>query len=118
MPGGSITIDGLRIFARHGVLPQETAGGNVFELDIRLSFPCVLAMESDILMDTVNYAEVVDIVKAEMAIPSKLLEHVVGRIRNAVLERYPQITGGSIVLRKLRPPISAEMDAVGFTYEW
>lgn len=118
MPGGSITIDGLRIFARHGVLSQETAGGNLFELDIRLYFPCVSAMESDSLAETVNYAEVIDIVKAQMAVPSKLLEHVVGRIRKSVLERFPQISGGHIALRKLRPPISAELDAVGFSYEW
>lgn len=118
MPGGSITIDGLRIFARHGVLSQENAGGNVFELDIRLSFPCVTAMESDSLAETVNYAEVIEIVKAQMAVPSKLLEHVVGRIRNAVLQRFPQISGGRIALRKLRPPISAELYAVGFSYEW
>lgn len=117
-PVGYISIDGLRIFARHGVMPQETAGGNVFELDIRLSFPCRKAMECDTLEDTVNYAEVVEIAKAEMAVPSRLLEHVVGRIRDAVIRRFPQITGGRIALRKMRPPISAELHAAGFAYEW
>lgn len=75
-------------------------------------------MEGDILEDTVNYAEVVEIAKAEMAVPSRLLEHVVGRIRNAVMRRFPQITGGRIALRKLRPPICAELSAAGFAYEW
>lgn len=118
MPQGSITIDGLRLFARHGVFEQEKAGGNVFELDIRLSFPCDGAMRSDTLENTVNYAEVVEIAKDEMAIPSRLLEHVVGRIRGAVLARFPQITSGRIALRKLRPPICAELSSVGFEYEW
>lgn len=118
IPVGYISIDGLRIFARHGVMPQGTAGGNVFELDIRLSFPCRKAMECDALEDTVNYAEVVEIAKAEMAVPSRLLEHVVGRIRDAVMRRFPQISGGRIALRKLRPPISAELSAAGFAYEW
>ena len=75
-------------------------------------------MECDTLEDTVNYAEVVEIAKAEMAVPSRLLEHVVGRIRDAVMRRFPQITGGRIALRKMRPPISAELHAAGFAYEW
>ena len=40
----SIVIDGLRIMARHGVWPQETTVGNMFEVSVRLDFDAAGAM--------------------------------------------------------------------------
>ena len=34
---GTIHIDGLRIYARHGVNPQERVTGNMFEVNLELS---------------------------------------------------------------------------------
>lgn len=114
-----ISIEGLGIRANHGVFPQETLVGNVFEVSLRLSYPpAIEAMADDDLGHSLNYAEVIEIVKREMAMPSKLLEHVVGRIRAAILEAYPAIDGGEITVRKLTPPVSAQLDSVGFTYSW
>lgn len=114
-----ISIEGLRIRANHGVFSQETLVGNVFEVSLRLSYPPANeAMADDDLGHSLNYAEVIEIVKREMAMPSKLLEHVVGRIRAAILEAYPAIDGGEITVRKLTPPVSAQLDSVGFTYSW
>ena len=69
----------VRFHAFHGVMPQETKVGADFIVNLRIGYPLEQAMESDEVGDTLNYAEVYDLVKQEMKQPSKLLEHVAGR---------------------------------------
>ena len=113
-----IAIEGLRLKAHHGVLEQETKVGNLFQLDISLSYPIEKAMTTDSIDDTLNYAELVEIAKRVMAVPSKLLENVVGRLQDAILAQFPAIEGGKIKLTKLTPPISAELSGVSVEIEW
>ncbi len=115
---GYISIEGLRIFARHGVAAQETTVGNTFEVTVQLEFNCEQAMQSDSLDRTINYAAVVDLIKQEMAQPSKLLENVALRIYENITSHYPLVCGGSIAIYKLQPPIEAELDRVGFCFSW
>lgn len=117
-PAGIIRIDNLSIYAHHGVLPQERKVGNDFTVSMRLRFDASKAMENDELDATINYADLVQIAKDEMAIPSKLLEHVVFRIHRHITARYPEITGGTISLYKNNPPIPCEVERIGFTYKW
>lgn len=117
-PEGYIEIERLKVFGRHGVLQQERTVGNMFEISVSLAFPCSYAMRTDRVDLTINYADVVDIIKQEMAFPSKLLENVVYRIYQTISIRFPQVTGGRIALHKIQPPISAEVARVGFVYEW
>ena len=64
MPKAIISVEGLRIRANHGVFLQETLVGNVFEVSLRLSYPPALeAMDDDDLAHSLNYAEVIEIVK-------------------------------------------------------
>lgn len=112
----NIEIDGLRLLAYHGVMPQERKVGNIFEVSLSLEYPSALqACDNDRLEDTLNYAEVVEIVKHVMAEPSDLIEHVAGRIHSALISKYPDIKSGTITVSKLAPPISAEIKAVRFT---
>jgi dihydroneopterin aldolase len=70
-------------------------------------------MESDDVADTLNYAELCQIVKREMAVPSKLLEHVAGRIGRAVFEAFPEATALELSLTKINPPMGADCDGAG-----
>ena len=114
----TIEIERLRLYAYHGVLKQEQTVGNRFEVSIRLDYPFERAFYSDALEDTLNYASVCDIVKAEMAKPSKLLEHVAGRIIEHIMEAYPQITSGWIKISKLNPPIPMQMQSCSVEVKW
>ncbi len=114
----SIQIEKLRVYAYHGVGPQEACVGNDFEIDALLHMPCPTAVVTDSLAHTLNYADVIDIIKSQMAECSHLLEHVAGRIHNALTAKYPAITGGRITIWKLQPPITAQVERVGFTLEW
>lgn len=112
----TIEIDGLRIWARHGVMPQERAVGNEFEVSVAFDYPPALkAVETDNVDDTLNYAVVIEIIRDVMAEPSALLEHVAGRIKDAVLERFPEIASGRITVSKPAPPVSAQIAAARFT---
>lgn len=115
---GTIEINGLKLFARHGVFDFERLNGNTFEVTVHLRYPIAEAMDSDDVSQTLNYAEAVEVIRTEMAIPSNLLEHVVGRIQKELLKRWPLISGGMISLTKLTPPIAARLDGVAVRINW
>lgn len=117
---GVISINGLRLTAYHGVMEQERRVGNTFEVNVALDVPASDRAEaSDCLDDTINYAQVVEIVKREMSVPSRLLEHVAGRIKNHIIADFGHmVAAGKVEVKKLAPPISGEMDSVSYLCQW
>lgn len=71
------------------------------------------AMQTDELSGTINYAEVYELLKREMAKPSKLLEHVVGRIGDSLFAAYPSIKEIQLSVTKINPPMGADSDGAG-----
>lgn len=112
---GTIEVNGLRLFARHGVMPQEREVGNEFEVSVKIEVEMGIAMTDDILDGTVNYADIVDTIKNEMDIPSMLLENVAWRIGEALRKRYPHIKSGTVRVAKPTPPIPAQIREVAVT---
>ncbi|WP_296257948.1 dihydroneopterin aldolase [uncultured Phocaeicola sp.] len=108
-----IRLEGLTFYARHGVLPQETEVGAEFTVDLCLVTDFSYAAETDELEGTLNYAEVFERVKAEMNIPSKLLEHVAYRIARRLLHDFPALTEVQIGVYKQNPPMGADVRRVG-----
>ena len=106
-----IVLQDVCFHAFHGVMPQEGKVGADFLVNLRVGYPIGKAMETDEVADTLNYAEVYALVAQEMRQPSKLLEHVAGRIVQAVSERFPLVTSIDLTLVKQNPPMGA--DAVG-----
>lgn len=104
-----IELKEMRFYAYHGVGEQETIVGNWFTVDLALEAPLGLAVESDDLSATINYAEAYEVVKAEMAVPSKLIEHVAGRIMWALKARFPQLRAIEIRLAKRNPPFGGDI---------
>ena len=114
----TIALENLCFHARHGVLEQERTVGNTFVVTLRLDYPFEDAMMSDKLESTLNYAEAYDVVKAEMTVPSRLLEHVAGRIRTSLIQKFPKITGGFIRIEKCRPPIAGITGSAAIEVAW
>ena len=102
-----IHIDGIRLHARHGVLPQEQLTGNDYIINVRASYDISRAMQTDDVADTLNYAEVYNIIKEEMNIPSKLIEHVAGRIADRLMDSYADTSSVMLRITKRNPPMSA-----------
>lgn len=108
-----ILLEGLRFYAYHGVAPQETKVGNEYTVSLRLKTDITRAIGSDDVLDTVNYAEIHQTVKAEMDIPSKLLEHVAGRIIRRLFSEFPSIEHIDLTLSKRNPPMGADIETAG-----
>ena len=108
-----IHLKGLKLFAFHGVLPQENKVGAEYTLNLRLKTDFSRASQTDDLNYTINYAEVFEAVKEEMKIPSQLLEHVIQRIAGRLFHDFPQITEIKIALFKQNPPMGADIDCAG-----
>ena len=100
----------VRFHAFHGVMPQERQVGADFVLDLKVGYPLAQAMQSDEVADTLNYAALYDLVAREMQQPSKLLEHVAGRIAEAISQAFPQTTSIDLVLTKQNPPMGADCE--------
>ena len=108
-----IFLDRMHFFAYHGVGEQETIVGNDFIIDLRLKTDITLAAETDDVTNTVSYADVYEAVKEEMAIPSKLLEHVCGRIVERLFRDFPTVESIDLKLSKRNPPMGADIESAG-----
>lgn len=112
-----ILIEDLKIYAYHGVLPEEKTIGTYYLINAEIHTDLWSASESDKLEDTINYAEINDIIHHEMEIPSLLLEKVIGRIMDKLEEKFPQISYLKIKLTKTNPPMQGEMKGVSIEME-
>jgi dihydroneopterin aldolase len=116
--GSYIVLRHVRFQAFHGVMPQEGIVGGDFDVDLRVGYPLERAMESDEVNDTLNYAALYALVKQEMKQPSKLLEHVAGRIVAAIDKTFPLVTSIDLTLMKLNPPMGADCEGAGVEVHW
>ena len=112
-----ILIEDLKIYAYHGVLPEEKTIGTYYLVIAAAHADLRKAAQSDHLEDTINYAEINDIIHREMEISSLLLEGVIGRIIQKLEEKFPQITYIKIKLTKTNPPMQGEMKGVSVELE-
>ncbi|MBR1548720.1 MAG: dihydroneopterin aldolase [Prevotella sp.] len=103
-----ITLHDVRLTARHGVMEQERTVGADYSVTLRVEADVSRAVETDSVEDTVNYAELYQLLCREMQQPSCLLEHAAGRIGQAVFSRYPQVASVDVRLCKLNPPMGAD----------
>ena len=108
-----IFLDRIEFYARHGVDKQETIVGGIFILDLKMQIDFSRALETDDLEHTVSYAEVYEVAKREMNIPSLLLEHAAGRIAGSLLEHFPEIRAIELKLTKQNPPMGADTEGAG-----
>ncbi len=108
-----IFLNEVRFHAFHGVMPQERAVGADFLVSLRVGYDISRAMGSDDVADTFNNAEVYEIVKREMGIPSNLLEHVAGRMAKCIQEVFPTLTSIDIKITKTNPPMGAACSGAG-----
>ena len=112
-----ITLHEMRFYAYHGVFPQEQRVGNQFVIELTFWADVAGSVRSDELEETISYADVYEVIKAEMAIPSHLLEHVVGRISEHLFATFPRMQRLILTLSKCNPPFPGEVQSAAFTLE-
>jgi 7,8-dihydroneopterin aldolase/epimerase/oxygenase len=102
-----IEVTGIEVFAYHGCMDEEALLGGKYIVDIVLSTDFTKSAESDELIDTIDYVAVRNIVVEEMAIRSKLIEHVA----------FPTLITASVKVRKQSPPIQGLVKEVAVIIE-
>lgn len=100
-----IFLNDIRLHASHGVMEQEREVGNDFLISVELDADVEQAGATDRLEDTINYADVAEVVRKEMMIPSQLLEHVATRIARRLLHDFNKARSARVRITKLAPPI-------------
>ncbi|MDY3317139.1 dihydroneopterin aldolase [Riemerella anatipestifer] len=112
-----IILEDIKIYAYHGVLPEENVIGTYYLVNLECDVDLWNAAQTDNLEDTISYAELNDIVYQEMSASSKLLEHVAGRIIKTILAKYPQITHIKVKITKQAPPMRGEVQGASVVLE-
>lgn len=111
-----IELRGLRATGTHGVLAEEHARAQPFEVDVDLELDLRAAGRSDSLGDTVDYGAVADSVAAEVGgAHADLLEHLAERIARAALSAAggTPVAAVTVAIRKLRPPVPVDLAWAG-----
>jgi len=113
----TIEVNGIKLYAHHGCLREEEAIGGHYLVDIRITTDFSVAMHNDDLSNTVDYVIVNRIVAREMAIRSKLIEHVGYRIVQSLKSEVAGIEALRVKVTKLTPPINGDVDNVAIVIE-
>lgn len=111
---GIINVNGIRVYAYHGCLPEEGIIGGEYIVDVSITGKFEAAEVSDELVDTVDYCIVFETVKREMAIRSKLIENVAKRIVNGLRNDYPTVDKFEVKVTKINPPMNGDVREVSY----
>jgi dihydroneopterin aldolase len=102
----------MEFYSFHGHFREERIVGNKFLVDLTIETDMKLPSVSDNLKDAVNYQRVYDIVKSQMEMKSHLLEHIAGRILNAIYTEMEGIEKITVKVSKMNPPMGGKIGSV------
>lgn len=108
-----IELTGLHFFGHHGVFEHEKRDGQEFIVDATCWLDFAAAAASDDLAQTVNYAELAqlihDIVTGE---PRDLIETVAAEIADRAMQQFSLLHAVEIKIHKPQAPIPLTFDDV------
>lgn len=100
-----IVLEGLEVFAHHGVLEHEQRLGQAFVVDVALELDLAPAGRSDDLAATVDYGALAERVVAVVAGgPHRLIEAVAERVADVVLQDR-RVQAVEVVVHKPHAPL-------------
>lgn len=106
-----IIIKGLKVFAYHGVNPEEKRDGQQFVLDVTLYLSLLRACRSDDLNDTVSYAAASKtVIRTMTEAKYDLIERAAQRVAEQLLAEYNTVEKVEVLLKKPEAPVKAEFD--------
>jgi 7,8-dihydroneopterin aldolase/epimerase/oxygenase len=109
---GLIQIENMEFYSFHGHFKEERIVGNKFLVDLTVESDMKVPSETDNLKDAVNYQRVYEIVKQQMEVKSHLLEHIAGRILDAIYSEMEGIKKATVKVSKMNPPMGGKIGSV------
>lgn len=108
-----IIIKGLKLYAYHGVNPEEKVDGQNFILDITATLNADTAKQSDNVDDTVSYAKIIKTVRAVFTEKSyDLIETAANKVGVSIMQAYPRLDSVTVLLMKPEAPVKADFEYV------
>ncbi|QNJ97507.1 dihydroneopterin aldolase [Constantimarinum furrinae] len=111
----TIRLKNIKIYAFHGCLVEEGKIGSDYLVNLTVKADLTKAAISDNLSDTVDYVHLQKIVKKEMGVRSKLLEHVGQRIIDSIFKEILLVHQVKVTVAKVNPPIGGDVAEVSVT---
>ncbi len=105
-------VNDIKVYAFHGCMEEEGRIGSDYIVNLEVEVDMVKPAKSDTLEDAVDYVSLNKIVKEEMLVPSKLLEHVAQRIIDRILKQFPGVVSVEVSVAKQNPPIGGDVSEV------
>ena len=103
----------MEYYGYHGVFEEERKLGQRFYVDLELELDLSKAGASDNLEETVNYAEVHELIQGIMRDTSfKLIEALAECIASKVLDTYTIIDALTVKVTKPHPPFDIHFEGV------
>lgn len=99
-----VSIDDIRIFAFHGLYPEERILGNWYTLDVVVESESQPTFSDDIV-NTIDYSRIYAICKQVMANPVDLLETVAETIAQKIRTELSQQVVVFVQISKENPPM-------------
>jgi dihydroneopterin aldolase len=112
---GLIRIEDMEFYSFHGHFKEERIVGNRFLVDLTIETDMKTPSITDNLKDAVNYQRAYEIVKQQMELKSHLLEHIAGRILDALYSELKGITKATVKVAKMNPPMGGKIGSVSIT---
>jgi len=109
---GLIELEGMEFYAYHGHFREEQVVGNRFIVDLKIGTDTTKAANSDNLNDALDYQKVYNIVSKEMEVKSFLLENIAGRLKEKLINEFPQINYIELRVSKINPPLGGKVQKV------
>lgn len=109
---GQIQIENMEFYSFHGHFREEQIVGNKFLVDLVIETDMKIPAGSDNLKDAVDYQRIYQITKLQMEKKSHLLEHIAGRIIDAIYAEMKGITKITVKVSKMNPPMGGKIGSV------
>jgi dihydroneopterin aldolase len=107
-----IQLENVRVYTNHGCLHEEELIGSEYRVDLEVTANLSKSARTDELSDTVDYVSLNAIIVEEMAVRSKLLEHVAQRILHRVFKEESLVEKAEVKVAKINPPIGGDVQSV------
>ena len=109
-----IIIKDYRLFAFHGVNPEEKQDGQHFVIDAVLYTDLSVPCRTDNVTHTTSYAQVMKTIRRVMTQQNfNLLERAADAVIQAIFAEYPAIAAIDLTLKKPEAPMKMDFGWVG-----
>lgn len=112
----TVELQKVRLYAYHGLFPEERKTGGEFEIDLGVSYQPEEKIINQI-NSTINYVSLFELLKEQFDTPVDLLETLVMNIADEIKSLYPQVIRVRIAVSKLNPPITGFSGNVTVRFE-